>query len=95
MEEDGSYGALGHGISDTDTGELLDISGGGLYQAQIVSVLKGTKGNPGELSGYIDYDDSKKIGTIDVNTEKGIFGSVNDGCMYKLPLTSMEVGNRR
>ena len=92
VEEDGSYGALGHGISDTDTGELLDISGGELYQAQIVSVLKGTKGNPGELSGYIDYDDSKKIGTINVNTEKGIFGSVNEGCMYKLPLTSMEVG---
>ena len=95
VEEDGSYGALGHGISDTDTGELLDISGGELYQAQIVSVLKGTKGNPWELSGYIDYDDSKKIGTIDVNTEKGIFGSVNDGCMYKLPLTSMEVGYKQ
>ena len=61
------YKRQGHGISDTDTGELLDISGGELYQAQIVSVLKGTKGNPGELSGYIDYDDSKKIGTIDVN----------------------------
>lgn len=95
VEEDGSYGALGHGISDTDTGELLDIAGGELYQAQIVSVLKGTKGNPGELSGYIDYDDSKRIGTIDSNTEKGIFGSVGDGCMYKLPLTSMEVGYKQ
>ena len=95
VEEDGSYGALGHGISDTDTGELLDISGGELYQAQIVSVLKWTKGNPGELSGYIDYEDSKKIGTIDSNTEKGIFGSVSEGCMYKLPLTSMEVGYKQ
>ena len=70
VEEDGSYGALGHGISDTDTGELLDIAGGELYQAQIVSVLKGTKGNPGELSGYIDYDDSKRIGTIDRQHDK-------------------------
>ena len=95
VEEDGSYGALGHGISDTDTGELLDIAGGELYQAQIVSVLKGTKGNPEELSGYIDYDDSKRIGTIDSNTEKGIFGSVGDGCMYKLPLTSIEVGYKQ
>ena len=43
VEEDGSYGALGHGISDTDTGELLDIAGGELYQAQIVSVLKGQR----------------------------------------------------
>ncbi len=96
VEEDGSYGALGHGISDTDTGELLDIAGGELYQAQIVVCpLKGTKGNPGELSGYIDYDDSKRIGTIDSNTQKGIFGSVGDGCMYKLPLTSMEVGYKQ
>lgn len=95
VEENGNFGALGHGISDTDTGELLDVSGGELYQAQIVSVLKGTKGNPGELSGYIDYQDSRKIGLISANTEKGIFGSVSDGCMCKLPLTSMEVGYKQ
>lgn len=95
VDENGNFGALGHGISDTDTGELLDVSGGELYQAQIVSVLKGTKGNPGELSGYIDYQDSKKIGSILSNTEKGIYGNVSEGCMCKLPLTSMEVGYKQ
>lgn len=44
VDQEGKFGALGHGISDTDTGELLDVSQGELYQAQILSVLKGTKG---------------------------------------------------
>ncbi len=50
VDQEGKFGALGHGISDTDTGELLDVEGGELYEAQIVSVVKGTKGTPGELS---------------------------------------------
>ena len=54
VDEEGKFGALGHGISDTDTGQLLDVSGGELYQAQIVSIIRGTQGVPGELSGYIE-----------------------------------------
>ena len=72
----GRFGALGHGISDTDTGELLDVSGGELYQAQIVSIIRGAQGVPGELSGYIEYEDEKKIGTIEKNTDIGIFGQI-------------------
>lgn len=60
VDEKGRFGALGHGISDTDTGELLDVSGGELYQAQIVSIIRGAQGVPGELSGYIEYEDEKK-----------------------------------
>lgn len=74
IDENGKFGALGHGISDTDTGELLDISEGELYEAEIVSIKKGAKGMPGELSGYIEYEQEKKIGTIEKNTELGIFG---------------------
>ena len=55
-----NFAALGHGISDTDTGELLDISEGELYESQIVSIKKGAKGMPGELSGYIEYEQEKK-----------------------------------
>ena len=76
MDEKGRFGALGHGISDTDTGELLDVSGGELYQAQIVSIIRGAQGVPGELSGYIEYEDEKKIGTIEKNTDIGIFGQI-------------------
>lgn len=76
VDEKGRFGALGHGISDTDTGELLDVSVGELYQAQIVSIIRGAQGVPGELSGYIEYEDEKKIGTIEKNTDIGIFGQI-------------------
>lgn len=95
VDQEGKFGALGHGISDTDTGELLDVEGGELYEAQIVSVVKGTKGTPGELSGYIDYQESKKIGLIDRNTEIGIFGTISDTAKNKLPLSLTEVGYKQ
>ena len=76
VDQEGRFGALGHGISDTDTGELLDVSGGELYQAQIISIIRGTQGVPGELSGYIEYEEEKKIGTIEQNTDIGIFGQI-------------------
>ena len=47
MDKKGKFGALGHGISDTDTGELLKIEEGELYQAQILSIVKGVKRDTG------------------------------------------------
>lgn len=95
VEEDGSYGALGHGISDTDTGQLLEVSGGELYEARIVSILKGNKGNPGELSGYIDYNRENKIGEIETNTEKGVYGNVDAGWSSRLPISYKSVGYKQ
>lgn len=78
VEDNGKFGALGHGISDTDTGELLDVSGGELYEAEILSIRKGARGIPGELSGYIEYQEEKKLGTIEKNTEMGIYGKLDN-----------------
>lgn len=77
LDEDGNYGALGHGISDTDTESVVNIKRGTAYLAEILSIVKGQKGNPGELVGQIQYDSSHKIGTIDQNTTEGIFGKLN------------------
>lgn len=52
VDKSGKFGALGHGISDTDTGELLEIENGELYEARILSIVKGMSGNPCELSAY-------------------------------------------
>ena len=71
----GHYGALGHGISDVDTGELLEIQDGDLYQAEILGIQKGSKGSPGELSGLIRYDSGRVIGNIARNSKNGIYGS--------------------
>lgn len=74
VEEDGTYGALGHGISDMDTGLMLNLSEGTLYSADILSVTKGLVGSPGELKGTIRYTEENIWGTIEDNAASGIFG---------------------
>ena len=95
VDHTGRYGALGHGISDVDTGELLDIKGGALYRAQILGIQKGSKGSPGELSGLIRYDSGNVIGTISSNSENGIFGQYDYRTVDALSLREVEVGYKQ
>lgn len=95
MDQNGDFGALGHGISDVDTGELMQICSGDLYKAQIIGIHKGTKGSPGELSGLIRYDHSNIIGTISQNGENGIYGSLDPEYVENLTLQPMEVGYKQ
>lgn len=75
---DGKFGALGHGITDIDTGLLMDIKAGTIYKAEIMSIIKGKEGEPGELVGMIRQSDRYKIGRISENTYQGIFGTVGN-----------------
>ncbi len=87
--EEGSFAALGHGITDADTGELLEIKDGKIYQTSIINVIKGQAGEPGELIGYINRTPSSCVGTVDDNTICGIFGESSDfskETMQKEPL---------
>ena len=59
------FGALGHGIHDSDTEELLEISEGTVYETSIVGVKKGQKGEPGGLEGVIIYNRYNILGTVD------------------------------
>lgn len=77
ITEEGKFGTLGHGISDVDTGALLDLDGGEMYSTKIVDVIKGNKGEPGQLQGYIDMVADNEIGEIKSNTEVGVFGSMD------------------
>lgn len=89
VESNGTFGALGHGISDADTGERLEISDGDLYRADILSICKGTAGTPGELRGVINYREENRIGTICGNSQYGIRGQMEPGkyteSMKKIP----------
>lgn len=78
VDLNGGFGALGHGISDSDTGDLVQSQEGSLYSTQILGVEKGSLGKPGLLSGVIYYGPSYDMGEITKNTEDGIFGTVND-----------------
>ena len=77
VDEENNYGALGHGISDVDTGLLMKIQDGKLYRAEVQSVKKGEKGVPGELSGVIRYQEDQVLGDIKTNTETGITGTLS------------------
>lgn len=61
---------LGHGVCDEDTGDLLELKNGEIVSAEIVSVEKGSSGNPGQLKGRFTYG---TIGKIDCNSEKGVY----------------------
>lgn len=71
-----SFMALGHGISDIDTEKIVEISNGELITANIISIKKGEKGNPGEIKGTIDC--GNKIGEISKNTNLGVYGNVTN-----------------
>ena len=70
--ESGVYGALGHSISDSESGIQLPVGQGSICDAQILSVNPGTSGAPGELNGCADL--GKALGSIALNTDCGIFG---------------------
>ena len=78
VDMDGGFGALGHGISDSDTGQVIEDDGGLLYDATIRSVIKGTINGPGSLAGVINYGDAHQLGEIYDNTECGIYGKLSE-----------------
>lgn len=95
VDANGSFGALGHGISDSDTGELVETGQGSLYTTQIMGIEKGSVGSPGLLSGVIYYGPQSKMGDIEKNTSEGIFGTVNEAFMEKIQGDPVEVARRQ
>ncbi len=74
--ETNTFAALGHGICDSETGEIFSIDKGNIFSSSIVSVNKGEKGVPGELNGIFE-EDSPALGQITDNKTSGIFGTAN------------------
>ncbi len=72
------FGALGHGIHDADTDELLEISEGRVYETRILRIVKGKKGEPGGMEGMIVYNRYNIKGEITKNSESGVFGTLQD-----------------
>lgn len=71
-----TFAALGHGILDVDTDELLNISKGEFITTKIVSITKGEKGNPGKIQGSID--NQINVGNVYKNTNFGVYGKVTN-----------------
>lgn len=73
--DSGVFGALGHSINDSETGFSVPLREGSITEAQIVAVHPGAAGVPGELNGVSDM--SEVLGTVERNTDSGIFGRVS------------------
>lgn len=89
----GKFAALGHGLVDIDTEQLIQISSGEFVTTNILSIDKGEKGKPGKIQGTLDKQ--KTIGTITRNTGFGIYGKVEDLSSLQLDKSQeMEVASR-
>ncbi len=72
----GNFAALGHGIIDIDTGQLISIANGEITKANILNIEKGERGKPGEVRGSLI--NQKTIGNVSKNTRFGIFGRLTN-----------------
>ena len=85
-----SFGGLGHGICDGETGKLIPMQRGSVVGVTINGVVKGLSGTPGEVKGYFS---SGKTGTLLENTNNGVFG-VFASLPQGLPSQPIPVGTR-
>ena len=83
--QDGSFGALGHAVSDGETGTQMEMEEGWIYHTNIIGIRKGGSGSPGELSGVIEYRKDACLGSVEKNTPLGIYGSL-DGNLNQLQM---------
>ena len=89
----GEFGALGHGICDTEHGTLLSLNRGVVTDAVITDIITGSRGKPGELKGYLK---TGKTGALLQNTECGVFGVLTsvptEDAVPVAPATSVKTG---
>ena len=71
-----TFGALGHGITDIDTNELINIASGEFVTTRILNITKGESGKPGKIQGTVE--NQANIGKIYKNTKFGIYGKVDN-----------------
>ncbi len=67
----GIFAGLGHAVCDTDTGEIMPLSGGDAVEALIKGCYKGTNGSTGELCGVFS---AGTIGSLYINGDTGVYG---------------------
>lgn len=82
------YGALGHAISDAETGRILPIGRGEILKSKVVSIKQGKRGKAGEIRG-IFLETTDPLGKLEKNTDYGIYGTMYtelENPIYKKPI---------
>jgi len=70
--QSGTFAALGHGVNDPD-GDLVVMTQGFAYAAQVDTVRKGRTGEPGQLMGSVT--DPEPLAQLSRNMPQGVFGN--------------------
>lgn len=70
-----SFAALGHGICDADTKDVLSMRSGEPAAITICGIERSQSGSPGRLRGFFSANDA--LGTLLQNDETGIYGTVD------------------
>lgn len=70
----GAFGGLGHGICDSETGNVVPMERGEICDVVLGGVHRGEAGKPGELCGILT---TEHLGTLSKNCECGVFGTVD------------------
>ncbi|MGN7455880.1 SpoIVB peptidase [Paenibacillus pasadenensis] len=73
--DQGVYGALGHVITDLDTGTAIEVGDGQILESNVTSINKSQNGEPGEKRATF-VNESHVLGNIERNTPFGIFGKM-------------------
>ncbi|MBO5666014.1 MAG: SpoIVB peptidase, partial [Firmicutes bacterium] len=89
--ETGNIGALGHGITDPTTGQVLKVERGQMMYSRVEAVRQGSSGKPGEIRG-IFYEADTPMGTLLHNSEYGIFGTTKTELTNPLFSQPLKVG---
>jgi stage IV sporulation protein B len=89
----GKFSAIGHGISDSETGSLIDINSGTISRANITNIKLGKRGEPGEIVGYI-LKNEHSLGDVKNNTPFGIYGNINKENIGYFSSNLIEIGRK-
>ena len=86
------YGALGHPITDFETGIEIPVLNGKIYKCNLIGITKGQKGNPGELRCLFMQGNNDK-GSVDTNCKYGVYGEVKEDSIIDKNLC-VNIGSR-
>ncbi|MEG2620931.1 MAG: SpoIVB peptidase S55 domain-containing protein [Bacilli bacterium] len=89
------YGALGHEVIESNTGVMIDVKDGKIYNSVVTSIDKSTRGDPGSKNATTDSN--SVYGNVKENTKAGIFGDYtkefNTNKLYKVsPFEAIDLG---
>lgn len=89
--EKNAFGALGHAITDPETGTVLSVANGELLRSKVESVKQGKAGTPGEIRG-IFYEADLPLGKLVGNSRYGIFGTAEEAITNPLYDRALPIG---